>query len=93
MFREVCRLRDTYQRTPSGLYVKHAEQNKWLKSGMTEQNLLKEYGDNPVCPRCERPGFRDKGWKEKKQMQCNHCGYSGTSATTVREYMQNQMYK
>jgi ribosomal protein L37E len=85
---------DGFKKTDSGLYLRHAEQNKWLgKSKMTEGQLLKEYGDNPICPRCERPAFRDKGWKEKKQMQCNHCGYSGTATMTVREYMQNQMYK
>jgi predicted RNA-binding Zn-ribbon protein involved in translation (DUF1610 family) len=83
-----------YQRTQSGLYVKHVEQNKWLgKSGMTQEQLLKEYGHLPVCPKCERPAWRDKGWKEEKRIQCNHCGYSGTSTVTVKEYIEQQMFK
>ncbi|MFT9498256.1 hypothetical protein [Anaerosolibacter sp.] len=78
----------------SGLYLRHTEENEWLgKSGMTEEQLLKEFGSQPVCPKCERPAWRDKGWKKEKRAQCNHCGWAGIASVTVKEYMENKMYK
>lgn len=37
----------------------------------------------PVCPRCERPAFRDKGYTQNGTVSCPHCGYTGFSGRTV----------
>lgn len=37
----------------------------------------------PVCPRCERPAFRDKGYAQNGTVSCPHCGYTGFSGRTV----------
>ena len=37
----------------------------------------------PVCPKCERPLLRDKGFQERGIATCIHCGYSGPSSRTV----------
>ena len=47
----------------------------------------------PVCPRCERTGFRDKGWIENKTMCCPHCGYVGRATHVLSAYLSDRLYK
>lgn len=49
--------------------------------------------DLPVCPKCERTGFRDKGWKDRKSMICPHCGYTGPTQYQLAAYMKDEAYK
>ena len=46
----------------------------------------------PICPKCERIGFRDKGWLEKMVMTCPHCGYNGKTDTVYSEYKKDQKF-
>jgi len=47
----------------------------------------------PVCPKCERAGFRDKGWALEKRMCCPHCGYNGIATEVYSAYVDKQLYK
>lgn len=47
----------------------------------------------PVCPKCERTGFRDRGWAENKTMTCPHCGYHGVATHVLSAYLAEGAYK
>ena len=47
----------------------------------------------PICPKCERAGFRDKGWGINKSMVCTHCGFKGSATHVVAAYLENKVYK
>jgi predicted Zn-ribbon and HTH transcriptional regulator len=47
----------------------------------------------PVCPKCERVGFRDKGWQLNKTMSCPHCGYHGKATHVLSAYVEDRLYK
>ena len=59
--------------------------------GMNEGK--KRLSSLPICPKCERTGFRDKGWKDRKSMVCNHCGYQGQSTHVYSAYVKEGCYK
>ncbi len=68
-------------------YLNHARQNQLV------QRHTVPVMDLPVCPKCERAGFRDRGWKEKKVMVCPHCHYEGPSTVILRGYMKEKLYR
>lgn len=47
----------------------------------------------PVCPKCERTGFRDAGWATNKIMTCPHCGYHGKATHVLSAYLAEGAYK
>lgn len=70
-------------------YLNHARQNQMIKQNKTQQEML----ELPVCPRCERVGFRHKGWKTHKIMVCPHCGYEGKTTIVMGAYIKRKLYK
>jgi predicted RNA-binding Zn-ribbon protein involved in translation (DUF1610 family) len=82
----VRRMRDNqysrYEEMANGLVVTNAEQ------------MLREYGERPICPKCEREMFRSwkKGDPDHKQGYCPHCGYRGGSIT-IAEYLHAKLYR
>lgn len=70
-------------------FLEHARQNQMVARNKTTQEMM----EMPVCPRCERAGFKDKGWKEKKIMACPHCHYNGPTTVVLRAYLKEGMFK
>lgn len=70
-------------------YLNHARQNQL----MVKYKSQKEMMELPICPKCERPGFRDKGWKEHKIMACPVCGYQGPTNMILKAYIKKGLYK
>lgn len=52
------------------------------------RQMLNEYANKLICPKCEQLMFRKwpKGSPNRKQGMCPHCGYYGPSVT-VEEYL------
>lgn len=78
------------QGTPIETYLNHARQNQLVQKHIKGKKLF----DQPICPKCERVGFRDKGWMEGKMtMVCSHCGYKGPTTKILRAYLEEGLYK
>ena len=67
-------------------YLQHARQSQLVKKHATS------IFEKPVCPKCERIGFRDKGWKTRLVMTCPFCGYNGVSTKIVKAYLEEELY-
>lgn len=75
--------------------------NKYMEHA-TSDPLVKFYMNNagdklilslPICPKCERLGLRDKGWKLNRIMTCPHCGYHGVATHQLSAYMDEGLYR
>jgi predicted RNA-binding Zn-ribbon protein involved in translation (DUF1610 family) len=81
--------------TEANTALQHAFKDDWWKSdikGMSNTQLLKVYGRQPVCPKCGQAIYRDKGYKQTGQCMCKKCGPVKASVT-LDEYMNHKLYK
>lgn len=79
-----------------------SEQNMWLHflSGdpmfkdfvksqtMAGENPFQRVGSQPICPRCERPGFY-----HMDGMVCTNCGHTGPVQLKTRNYLKEGWWK
>lgn len=70
-------------------YLNHARQSQMIAMNKTKREML----DLPVCPRCERVGLRDKGWRSHMRMVCPYCNYEGPTTKILRGYLKDRLYK
>ena len=73
-------------------YLNHATSTDLLKfyqahGGRTQIMAL------PICPKCEKLGFRDKGWATHRTMICPICGYHGPATHQLAAYLNEGQYK
>lgn len=76
-------------------YINHATQHEWWKSdvkGMSNNDILRNFKNRAVCPKCEAWAYRDKGWRDGGYARCPKCGWSGKTIT-IDEYITHQLYK
>lgn len=73
-------------------HLKHAISSDMISLYLSEQPGAKRVLSLPICPKCERIGLRDKGWKEKMVMTCPFCGYNGTTDTVYSEYKKEEKF-
>jgi hypothetical protein len=59
----------------TALYLKETQKNSFLGRADVIPRVL----DLPVCPKCERPMLKDKGWTAQGIARCvtRGCGWSG----------------
>lgn len=62
--------------------LSHLTEHDWI------DQEFREYLNHPVCPRCERIALRDKG-----KATCPHCHHTFEPSATVKEYIENQLYR
>ena len=79
--------------TTTETIIKHAKSDPFQQFYQSFQSGRKRFLSLPVCPKCERTGFRDKGWGEHKLMHCPHCGYSGEATHVLSAYLNEGLYK
>lgn len=79
--------------TPLETYMKHGTSGKLQQFYQSFDTGRKKLQSLPVCPKCERVGFRDKGWKDRRSMCCPHCGYQGQATHQVSAYLNDKLYK
>lgn len=79
--------------TPLKVWGEHAQSHELQKFYQSFNSGRKRLQSLPVCPKCERAGFRTKGWLDRKMMHCPHCGYSGTSTHVYSAYIKEGLYK
>ncbi|MCK9444970.1 MAG: hypothetical protein M0Q14_10650 [Tissierellaceae bacterium] len=70
-------------------YLEHARQSQMIAINKTRKEML----ELPVCPRCERIGLRDKGWKAYKIMACPYCNYEGPTSVILKGYLKDKLYR
>lgn len=82
--------------------MSNSEQNAWLHflSGdpmfknfvnnqmMAGENPYQRVGSQPICPKCERPGFH-----HHDGMVCTTCGYNGPVLLKTRTYLKEGWWK
>jgi Zn ribbon nucleic-acid-binding protein len=78
-------------RTQDSVYKEHALQNKELKGFL--RRFMGDLYALPVCPRCEKLGLRDQGWRVNRIMSCPDCGYHGPTTKTYGEFLEEALYK
>ena len=79
-------------KTDFNRYLNHATSSKLLNfylnnGGKTQVMSL------PICPKCEKIGFRDKGWATEKTMVCPVCGYRGPATHQLSAFLKDRQYK
>ena len=79
--------------TPLKVWGEHAISDPLQQLYQSTNEGKKRIASLPVCPTCERVGFRDKGWKDRKSMCCPHCGYNGPSTHVYSAYIDEGLYK
>lgn len=79
--------------TPLDRYLQHGKSGKLQQLYQSMDTGKKRIMSLPVCPKCERVGFRDKGWKDRRHMCCAHCGYNGPATHVLSAYLKDEMYK
>lgn len=52
------------------------------------ENPFSRVGSQPICPKCERPGFHHHGG-----MICTTCGYTGSTAIKTSTYLKEGWWK
>lgn len=55
------------------LYLKDTQRIDFLR----REDVIPRILDLNVCPKCERPAFKDKGYAARGIIRCVNCGYSG----------------
>jgi hypothetical protein len=79
--------------TPIDTYLQHSKSGKLQQLYQSMDTGRRRITSLPVCPKCERVGFRDKGWSDNKTMCCPHCGYRGKATHVLSAYLEDQLYK
>lgn len=79
--------------TPMDRYLDHGKSGKLQQLYQSMDVGRKRLASLPVCPTCERIGFRDKGWAVDKTMNCPHCGYHGPCTHVLSAYLKEGLYK
>lgn len=74
-------------------YMAHTTSGSLLQFYQSLDVGKKRIQSLPVCPKCERTGFRDKGWLENKTMCCPHCGYHGKATHLLSAYLDEGLYR
>lgn len=59
---------------------------------MNHIQIMNKYKNQPICPRCQRPAYRDKGWTVNKAAGCPKCGWRG-STITLDMFMTQKYYR
>ena len=75
--------------------VSHATTHKFWQqdtSGLSSTQVLRQFSNRAICPRCERFAYRDKGWDSSKYARCPACGWSGKTIT-IDEYISAKLYR
>jgi hypothetical protein len=69
----------------AALYIKETRRNAYLSRSEIVPRML----NLPVCPKCERPMLKDRGWNEKGVATCitRGCGWSGPVSKTYNVEM------
>lgn len=75
------------------VWGEHAKSHDMQKFYQSFPEGRRRLASLPVCPQCEKAGFRTKGWKENKTMHCPHCGYNGPCTHVVSAYLEEKLYK
>ncbi|MCM3130954.1 hypothetical protein ACFQ3J_00360 [Paenibacillus provencensis] len=52
------------------------------------ENPYQRIASQPICPRCERPGFHHHGG-----MICTSCSYTGPTVMKTRQYLKEGWWK
>ncbi|KWX71615.1 hypothetical protein AMQ84_27220 [Paenibacillus riograndensis] len=69
--------------TRNGMFTDFVEnQRKW------GENPFSRVGAQPICPKCEKPGFHHHGG-----MVCVSCGHTGAVELKTREYLKDGWWK
>lgn len=79
--------------TPRETFMKHTTSNPLQQLYQSMDTGRKRLASLPVCPKCERTGFRDKGWVTERTMCCAHCGYRGPATHVLSAYLSEACYK
>jgi len=79
--------------TPLKVWDNHAKSDPLQKFYQSFETGRKRVTSLPVCPTCERAGFRTRGWVDRKMMHCPHCGYNGPSTHIYSAYVEEKLYK
>lgn len=73
-------------------HFKHATADGMVAMYLGDRPGAKRVHSLPICPKCERIGLRDKGWKENMIMTCPFCAYNGPTDTVYSEYMRDEKF-
>jgi len=67
---------------------------EWARdvAGMSASQVLAEFTNHPICPRCEGMACRDHGWTSESRAACINCGWRGRTVT-MDEYITERMYR
>jgi hypothetical protein len=79
--------------TPIDRVLQHAKSDPLQQFYQSFKEGRKRLQSLPVCPKCERTGFRDRGWSQNKTMFCPHCGFRGTATHVLSAYIKEGLYK
>lgn len=78
---------------PLASYMKHGTSHSLQQFYQSHDTGRRRLASLPICPKCEKVGFRDKGWLEKKNMCCPACGYTGPTTHILSAYAAEGLYK
>ena len=84
-------------------YIKHSMANDFSRRDLLEEAARKRrpltadeqfrmYKTHPVCPKCEKLAFRDKGYKAEGWSRCPSCGWHGKTVT-LDEVIHERLYR
>lgn len=80
-------------KTTAETYMKHTISNPLQQLYQSFDTGRSRLMSLPVCPRCERTGFRDRGWTTQRIMSCPHCGYHGKATHVLSAYLDEGLHR
>lgn len=79
--------------TPLSRYMEHGTSDPLQQLYQAMPSGKKRVTSLPVCPKCEKVGFRTHGWALNRTMACPHCGYQGHATHQLAAYIEDKLYK